>query len=130
MKKVSFLRLMGAIFYDLLLVFSFVFTLIGIAVMFNIDGKPIFWLITLPASYFYFVYSWVKTGQTLGMKSWRIKITKTTYKSASIRFIASILSWLFFGIGYFFVLFNSENRSFHDIISKTYLKYLPKNTTK
>jgi len=44
MKKVSFLRLMGAIFYDLLLVFSFVFTLIGIAVMFNIDGKPIFWL--------------------------------------------------------------------------------------
>jgi uncharacterized RDD family membrane protein YckC len=125
--KVSLLRLFGAILYDFLLVFSLVFSLGILGVAFKLEQELIFWVITLPASFFYFVYSWVKTGQTLGMKSWRIKIQNATYKTASIRFFASIFSWIIFGFGYFYVLFNKNNLSLHDKISNTFLIYLPKN---
>jgi uncharacterized RDD family membrane protein YckC len=125
--KVSLLRLFGAILYDFLLVFSLVFSLGILGVAFKLEQELVFWVITLPASYFYFVYSWVKTGQTLGMKSWRIKIQNATYKTASIRFFASIFSWIIFGFGYFYVLFNKNNLSLHDKISNTFLIYLPKN---
>jgi uncharacterized RDD family membrane protein YckC len=125
--KVSLLRLFGAILYDFLLVFSLVFSLGILGVAFKLEQELVFWVITLPASYFYFVYSWVKTGQTLGMKSWRIKIQNATYKTASIRFFASIFSWIMFGFGYFYVLFNKNNLSLHDKISNTFLIYLPKN---
>jgi uncharacterized RDD family membrane protein YckC len=125
--KVPLLRLFGAIFYDFLLVFSLVFSLGILGVAFKLEQELVFWVITLPASFFYFVYSWVKTGQTLGMKSWRIKIQNATYKTASIRFFASIFSWIIFGCGYFYVLFNKNNLSLHDKISNTFLIYLPKN---
>jgi uncharacterized RDD family membrane protein YckC len=125
--KVPLLRLFGAILYDFLLVFSLVFSLGILGVAFKLEQELVFWVITLPASFFYFVYSWVKTGQTLGMKSWRIKIQNATYKTASIRFFASIFSWIIFGFGYFYVLFNKNNLSLHDKISNTFLIYLPKN---
>lgn len=123
-----FLRIFGAILYDFLLVFSLVFTLVLIGTLMGIDKKLIFWLITLPASYFYFVYSWVKTGQTLGMKSWKIQLKNANYLAASVRFFASIFSWAIFGLGYAYILFNKQNVSLHDKISGTFLIYIPKNT--
>jgi uncharacterized RDD family membrane protein YckC len=125
-KKVSLLRILGAISYDLMLVFSLVFVLVLIFTLMGIDKKWVFWSITLPASYFYFVYSWVKTGQTLGMKSWDISIKNANYFNASVRFFASIFSWIIFGLGYIYILFNANNSSLHDKISQTFLVYKPK----
>lgn len=83
-------RIIGVFVYDLLLVFSLIFTLIGIAVLCSINGEIIFWIITLPATYFYFVYSLVKGGQTLGMKAWKIKIIQPSYLQASLWFLATV----------------------------------------
>jgi uncharacterized RDD family membrane protein YckC len=60
------------------------------------------------------------------MKSWRVQIVGANFKSASMRFFAAIFSWLIFGLGFIYMLFNQQKLSLHDKISGTYLIYLPK----
>ena len=114
-----FYRHFFAIIYDTILVFSLIFTCIGLGVLINIEGKIVFWIITLPASYFYFVFSWVNGGQTLGMKSWKIKLEKISYKDATLRFFLALLSIMAFGIGFFYKLTNKNHQTLYDTILKT-----------
>ena len=122
---VTFFRLIGAMFYDLMLVFSLVFTMIGVSVLLHLNPKYTFWVITLPTIYGYFIYSWYKGGQTLGMKSWKIYLVGGTFKNVHIRFIAATLSIALGGIGHLFILFDRQKRSLHDKISHTYIVYRP-----
>lgn len=81
--------------------------------------------------YIFVAWSWVKGGQTIGMRSWRIKVvnddsTAMTWFSSLKRFLAAILSWLTFGLGYLLIL-RTPYRSLHDRLSKTHLVYIPKS---
>ena len=76
-------------------------------------------------------YFWCKTGQTLGMQSWRLKIQNTdgsliSPKQAFVRYFVSIFSLLFFGAGYFWALIDKENKTWHDKLSNSETVLLPK----
>ncbi|MDA8659888.1 RDD family protein [Luminiphilus sp.] len=79
----------------------------------------------------FFVGFWCKSGQTLGMQAWRLKLVDDLghpigVKQGYIRCAAACLSALALGLGYWWIFFHPQNRSWHDLISKTHLEVLPK----
>ncbi|MGP5308620.1 RDD family protein [Vreelandella alkaliphila] len=79
----------------------------------------------------FFVYSWRRGGMTLGMQAWRLRVQTTdghaiTLKQSLVRCVAAWLSLAAFGIGYWWVLFDRQRRSWPDIASNTQTVVLPK----
>ena len=80
----------------------------------------------------FFSYFWIKSGQTLAMQAWRIKLVDSTSggavtaKQAVIRCFAAVLSAACLGLGYFWCLFDARGRCWHDHLSGTELVLLPK----
>lgn len=128
--NVSLLRRLGAIIYDSFLTFSLVYFIIGVILIVFFEKQAqtnifMFFMILL-TNYFYFSCSWVKGGQTLGMKAWKFHIQQNngehiTYKQAFIRFILSAVSFSAFGLGFIYQLFNSDNLALNDRYSNTLL---------
>ena len=130
MENIHLWRRLASIFYDGVLVLAIIIVTSLPFYSFNVEDS-IFLKFTMQI-YFYlivqyfFVWFWVNSSATLGMKSWKIKIVdsegkKISYKKAIIRFNISILSASFFGIGFLISLFRKDRNCLHDIISKTYL---------
>lgn len=74
---------------------------------------------------------WIKSGQTLGMQAWRIKLAdfsgaQASPRQAIIRCLAALLSAACLGLGYLWCLVDSNGRYWHDYLSKTELVLLPK----
>ena len=127
-------RRLFAILYDCFLLIAILFIVSAIATALN-DGKaiepddplyPLFVFVIISFSYAYFAWFWIHGGQTLGMKTWRIKIqtidtTEINWKIAAIRFISAILSWGVLGLGFLWAYFDKKNRCWHDLTSKTVL---------
>ncbi len=125
--NVSLLRRLGAIFYDTFLAFSLVF-FIGMVVIsiFGEIGDAFLYLITLPSVYLYFTLSWVKGRQTVGMKAWKFQVIQQnkqniTHRQAFVRFTLGLVSFMVFGLGFAYQLFNKNRLSWHDKLSKTLL---------
>ena len=127
----SFLRRLGAIIYDTILlgsVFFFAtFCLIpflgGQAIESNNLAYKIYLLIL---AYLYFVWQWNFGGKTLGMRSWHIKIVnesgiKPNLRQATKRYLASILSIILLGTGFLWAIFDHKRNTLHDYLSKTKL---------
>lgn len=79
----------------------------------------------------FFVYSWRRGGMTLGMQAWRLRVQTTdgyaiSLKQSLIRCVVAWLSLAAFGIGYWWVLFDRQRRSWPDIASNTQTVVLPK----
>jgi uncharacterized RDD family membrane protein YckC len=77
---------------------------------------------------------WLKSGQTLGMQAWRIRLVNSeggavSAKQVLIRLAAAVLSWLPAGLGYWWSLWDRDRRTWHDRISGTHIARVPKNTT-
>ncbi|WP_069472500.1 RDD family protein [Candidatus Marithrix sp. Canyon 246] len=120
--KISLLRRLVAIFYDTLLLFSILFFAAGLVQPLT-NGKVsiLYQLYLFLVCFLYFAISWKRGGQTIGMKSWRIKLQSTTedavtWQQVTIRFFMAIISW-FTVIG--FIL------TWHDSVSNTQLVLLP-----
>lgn len=80
----------------------------------------------------FFCWFWTHGGQTLGMRSWRVKLLDTkgapvTLKLSLIRFCAAVLSLLPLGLGYIWVMFDRDGLAWHDRLSGTRLVMLKKN---
>ena len=79
----------------------------------------------------FFAYSWTRGGMTLGMQAWRLRVqtlegTSITWRQSVLRCLTAWLSLAAFGIGYWWVLFDGERRSWPDIVSGTRTVVLPK----
>lgn len=132
--NVSLLRRLGAMSYDMFLAFSLAFFIVGVIllVFFEKQAQTNIWMffVYLLTSYFYFTWSWIKGGQTLGMKAWKFHIEQTngqriTHKQAFVRFVLSILSFLLAGLGFVYQLFDSRNLALNDKFSNTRLMKKP-----
>lgn len=128
---VSLLRRLGAVGYDVFLVFSLVFFIVGVILIVFSDKQAqnniFIFAIAVVSIYFYFTWSWVKGGQTLGMKAWKFEVTQTdntpiTHTQALIRFVLSVVSFAVFGLGFIYQLLNKNNLTWHDKYSHTQLK--------
>ncbi len=127
----GFLRRAAALLYDSLLLLAVLFLATAIALPFN-AGKAfspdqiLYPIYLLTVSFVFFGWFWTHGGQTLGLRSWKMKLVGTDrlavgWKQAALRFVCAILSWLCLGIGFFWIIVDPKRRSWHDRLSKTRL---------
>lgn len=79
----------------------------------------------------YFVVSWTRGGQTIGMRAWRLRVvnedgSRVTWARALLRFILATLSFALLGAGFWWQFFDREKRSAHDAIARTRMLREPK----
>ena len=82
--------------------------------------------------YLFFAWCWVHGGQTLGMRAWRLRVVQPdgaglSWRLATLRFFSALLSWSALGLGFLWVLFDKERKSWHDHLSATKLIVEPKS---
>lgn len=130
-KKVGLSRRLAVMVYESLLLFAVVFAAsIPIMVPFNITyDHPLYFLYVFyiyTIGFLYFGWFWTHGGQTLAMKTWKIKVTdlnngQISWKQALIRYLIALVSWLPFGLGFFWALFSRDKKTWHDLASRTVL---------
>lgn len=74
----------------------------------------------------YFVCQWTRGGQTLPMKTWRIKLVSrnggaVSYREALVRYAAAVAGSLALGAGYFWALIDPDRLFLHDRLAGTRL---------
>lgn len=144
--RCSLLRRLGVMLYDGFLAFAVVALAATLPTMLFSSGsgddlKPfyegmpvvraLFFLYLIAALALFFIWFWTHGGQTLGMKTWRVKLTaldggSVTLRQGLIRFTVSLLSWLPAGLGYLWSLWDRDGLAWHDRASATRLVVLPK----
>ena len=130
MENSGFFRRIFSLVYDSLAIVGIIFTFTLLLVLINggapengslVDLLQLF--ITIFSGPLFYTYFWIKNdGQTLGMQSWKIKLISEeilTVRICLLRCAFSTFSFLFFGIGYAYILFNKDNRSLADMATKT-----------
>lgn len=137
MQNTGLPRRAAAMLYDALLVGALLFlaTIPFIAVR---GGEPVergdnlvYQLTMVLVVYAFFVGFWSRSGRTLGMQSWRLQLETMdgqvpSVARASLRFVASLLSWLPLGLGFLWQLWDPQRLTWHDRISGTRLVHYPR----
>lgn len=122
----SLIKQLASMLYDGMLVFGILFFASAIALMFNqgeaIESNPWFSLYLLLTLFTFYAGFWKKSGQTLGMRAWKIRIVaegggNPGWGVCYLRLICALLSLLCFGLGYWWRLFKPY--TWHDRLSKT-----------
>lgn len=98
-------------------------------------GGPFFYSSLLVMIYGFFGFFWTRSGQTLGMQAWRIKIVTpdnqliTPWQSI-IRFATAVPALSLVGIGLLWALVDRQKRSWQDLASSSMVILLDKPTQK
>ena len=132
MNSAGFLKRILALIYDSLLIAAIIIVASLLLVFINGEyPKPgtflsvIQFFISILVGPLFYSYFWLTNdGQTTGMQAWKIKLvssneSKLNMKQAYLRCLISVISFLFIGIGYFWILFNKNKLSWSDIATKT-----------
>lgn len=138
-------RRLIAMLYDTLLVLPLVMLAVALALglyaaLVNLTGgvvdpealSPLLrQLIILVTVIGFFSIFWLKSGQTLGMQAWRIKLVTSNGdpvrpRHTVLRCLAALLSAACLGLGYLWCLVDRRGRYWHDYLSGTELVLLPK----
>lgn len=127
-------RVFSSMFYDLWLVLAI--CMLGVTIdAFIWDLPPderiqgshfLLQAYLLIAPMFFFTWFWTHGGQSLGMRSWRIRVVTLegntiSWQQAIIRYLAAFLSAASLGLGFLWIWIDNENRSWHDRLSNTRL---------
>jgi uncharacterized RDD family membrane protein YckC len=122
----SLIKQLAAMLYDGMLIFAVLFFASAIAIIFNqgeaIESRPWFSLYLLFTLFTFYAWFWNKSGQTLGMRVWKIRIVSESggnpgWGVCYLRLIFALLSILCFGLGYWWRLFRPY--TWHDKLSQT-----------
>jgi uncharacterized RDD family membrane protein YckC len=133
-------RRLAAIAYDTLLVVPMLMVTVGIAlgVRKALGGAAdallppiVVQTLAILCCIGFFSTFWLKSGQTLGMQAWRIRLiaspgNELTFGRSVTRCGAALLSAACFGLGYLWCLVDRRRRTWHDMLSGTELELLPK----
>lgn len=129
----SLFRHVAIMVYDCLLLLSVLLTASLLAVAIN-EGEAIeasnvlFLLYLIGVSSFFYCWFWTHGGQTLGMRTWKVRLISQTqqpitWRQACLRFLSSILAWLPLGLGFWWQYLGSDKQSWPDQFSDTFLHY-------
>ena len=88
--------------------------------------RPLFQLWLLCVLGAYFVYCWKRGGQTLAMKTWRIRLARRdgaalSTRVALARYLVALPGVLMLGIGFLWALMDPERQFLHDRLCGTRL---------
>lgn len=72
----------------------------------------------------YFVISWSRGGQTIGMRAWRLRVVADDggalpWPRALLRFALALVALLALGLGFLWCLFDARRRGWHDIVTRS-----------
>ncbi|WP_422459963.1 RDD family protein [Endozoicomonas sp. ALB115] len=98
-------------------------------------GGPFFYAALLVIIYGFFGFFWTRSGQTLGMQAWRIKVVSSDNHLISpwqsvIRFLIAIPALSLAGIGLLWALIDHQRRSWQDLASSSKVILLEKPAKK
>jgi uncharacterized RDD family membrane protein YckC len=122
----SLIKQLAAMLYDSLLIFAVLFFATAIVIIFNqgeaIESSLWFSLYLLLTLFTFYTWFWKQSGQTLGMRVWKIRIVDESgnnpdWASCYLRLVFALLSLLCFGLGYWWRFFKPY--TWHDRLSKT-----------
>lgn len=123
-------RRLGAIVYDSLLLFALLMVA-ATPVVFILGGAPTgttartgFQLYMLLCVFGFFGWFWTRGGQTLGMRTWRLRLVQgndepVDWPHALFRFVLALLSWLCLGLGFLWIILDRDRLTLYDRLSKT-----------
>ena len=134
-------RRLAAMFYDSLLLLALL--MIATALFLPLTGgeaidprtQPvlefIYRLVLLLLIVGFFGVSWTRSGQTLGMATWRLRVEREdgrrlTWGDTLRRLGWALVSLLPAGLGFAWVLVDPERRAWHDRLSRTRVVVVPK----
>lgn len=143
-------RLMAIIYESLIigaLIMLYAFAIEGIMVLLQLtpppsaelhdatySQHPLYFVGLFTFIWLYFAFFWRRSGQTVAMQAWRIKLvngrgdSKPTWLQTFIRFIAATASLLLLGSGYLLALIRADNKTLADLLSDTELVRVPKKS--
>lgn len=136
--RAGFARRIGALLYDFLVIVAVIMLataaalgivalLVGMGIITLhegvdhasvLEGNWLYRLYLLAVIFWFYAGFWKRGGQTLGMRTWRLKVqnddgSTITWRQALIRFVTAL-----FGISNLGVLFNNNNLAWHDALAK------------
>jgi uncharacterized RDD family membrane protein YckC len=128
------LRHLGAILYDLLLMLALLMVATTIVVVplslhgeqVAIGDSPLFRLYLLAVGGGYYLWFWSHGGQTVGMKTWKFRLTDASGRvpgtaTALLRLLLATVTNVFFLAGLLWRLFDSDNKTLYDRLCHTRL---------
>ena len=122
----SLFKQLAAMLYDSFLVFAVLFLAAAVAIVFNrgeaIENNHAFSVYLLFSLFTFYAWFWRKSGQTLGMRAWKIRIVSELggnpgWGVCYLRLIFALLSIACLGLGYWWRLFKPY--TWHDRLSQT-----------
>ncbi|MDP1659600.1 MAG: RDD family protein [Methylotenera sp.] len=81
----------------------------------------------------YFVWCWQKSGQTLAMQTWHLKLVNQEMRLLSLnvaiaRYVLASMSLTLFGLGFLWAFLDRDRLFLHDRLLKNRIIYVPRNT--
>ena len=137
--KPAWLRLAACMLYDGLVVLALSFALaLGFILLFGDASHGLkryalqlfLWL----GVGLYFVWCWRKSGQTLAMQTWQLKLSDGQTKllnwpQALIRYALASLSLAAFGLGFVWAVFDRDGLFLHDRLLNSRITFVPRAAT-
>ena len=126
---VSIARRLVSILYESLLVFAVVFfagLLFYGAASGRLSGliRNLFQIYLIVILGLYFVWCWHRGGQTLPMKTWKLRLVSTdggplSVRRAALRYLLACLSFALAGTGLVWAVFDRDRQFLHDRLAGT-----------
>lgn len=137
--KPGWLRLSACMVYDGLVVLALSFALaLGFILLFGDASHGLkryalqlfLWL----GVGFYFVWCWRKSGQTLAMQTWQLKLSHgqadlLNWSQAYLRYAFASLSLAAFGLGFVWAVFDRDGLFLHDRLLHSRITFVPRAAT-
>src|SRR4051812_40622572 len=124
----SLLKLGACFIYDALIVIALCFAFAGLFLLIVGDAthgvKRYLLQFTLWVFIgIYFAWCWIKSGQTLAMKTWKFKVVDADsnllgIQTAALRYTAATISLMLFGIGFLWAIIDPDRLYLHDRLLK------------
>lgn len=133
-----FLVRIAAMIYESLLVVAVVF--VASFIMLPVVGdlhapwqKHLFQGFLLVVLFAYFAAFWLRSGQTLAMKTWRVRLVRAdgrplTLRQAALRWALAFAGLVLAGLGFWWALADQDRQFLHDRLIGTRLVRVPRKT--
>lgn len=130
-----FLARIAAMIYESLLVTAVIF-IAALPFLYLVGNAETGWrhlafqLYLLGVLFAYFSAFWLRSGQTLAMKTWRIRLVDLaggtlSLKQAGLRFALALIGLMLAGAGFWWALFDRDRQFLHDRLARTRLVRVP-----
>jgi uncharacterized RDD family membrane protein YckC len=80
----------------------------------------------------YYLINWLRSGQTLGMRAWRLRVVTDSglppaLEAAALRAVFGVLAWAPVGLGVLWMYVDPDHLALHDRLSKTRVIHLARS---